>query len=142
MHGMLAAHLGMRMRLLEALDTKQMRLVKDSEGVIVHIVVHPDDQELVPAAMANGDQQIYLRHLLLGIWLRMDKFDQSPFGDILGSDATNLVFIEPRTSDHFLFRNHKVRRTAFPLSLCSGGDHHGLPGPHHEGWRGYRLWSP
>ena len=66
-HGMLAAHLGMRMRLLEALDTKQMRLVKDSEGVIVHIVVHPDDEELVSAAMANGDQQIYLRHLPLGI---------------------------------------------------------------------------
>ena len=46
----------------------------------------------------------------------MDKFDQSPSGHILGSDATKLVFIEPTTSDHFLFRNRKVRRPAFPLS--------------------------
>eukprot|EP00959_Pyramimonas_sp_CCMP1952_P048964 1023119-Pyramimonas_sp.AAC.1 len=37
MHGLLPAHVGMRVRLLEALDIKN-GLVKDAEGQIVHIV--------------------------------------------------------------------------------------------------------
>ena len=48
MHGMFAAHLGMRMRLLEALDVKK-GLVKDAEGVIVSVVYHPLDQDHVDA---------------------------------------------------------------------------------------------
>ena len=42
MHGMFAAHLGMRVRLLEALDVNR-GLVKDAEGEIAHVVVHPSD---------------------------------------------------------------------------------------------------
>ena len=56
MHGMLAVHLGMRMRLLEALDIKK-GLVKDAEGIIVHIHYHPLDQDHVDAAMADGAER-------------------------------------------------------------------------------------
>eukprot|EP00973_Karenia_brevis_P026173 3611369-Karenia_brevis.AAC.1 len=67
MHGMLAAHLGMRLWLLEALDQNR-GLVKDAEGEIVHFAAHPADQEQVDAAMASGADTIYLQHLPLGIW--------------------------------------------------------------------------
>jgi len=116
MHGMLLLHVGMWMRLLNALDVEK-GLVKDAEGVIVSIVYHPLDQDHVDAAMANGAERIYLRHLPLGIWLRMDKYAKSPFvNDDLGAEASRLVFVEPQTSDPFLFRGHKVKRTGFPLS--------------------------
>ena len=71
MHGMLAVNLGMKMRLLEALDVTK-GLVKDAEGVFVDLVCHPLDQDHVDAAMASGAERIYLKHLPLGIWLRMD----------------------------------------------------------------------
>ena len=116
MHGMLALHIGMWMRFLDALDVEKS-LVKDAEGIVVSIVYHPLDQDHVDAAIANGEQRIYLRHLPLGIWLRMDKYNKSPFtDDDLGAGASQLVFVEPKTSDPFVFRNHKVRRTGFPLS--------------------------
>ena len=116
MHGMLALHIGMWMRFLDALDVEKS-LVKDAERIVVSIVYHTLDQDHVDAAIANGEQRIYLRHLPLGIWLRMDKYNKSPFtNDDLGADASQLVFVEPKTSDPFVFRNHKVRRTGFPLS--------------------------
>ena len=115
-HGMFAAHFGMRMRLLEALDVKK-GLVKDAEVVLVDVVYHPLDQDHAEAAVASGAERVYLKHLPLGIWLRMDKYDQSPFAaDELGADSKRLVFVEPKTSDIFLFRGHKVKRTGFPLS--------------------------
>ena len=112
---MFCVHLGMHMRLLEALDVDK-GLVKDAEGVLVHIVFHPSDQESAAEAMASGAERIYLKHLPLGFWLRMDKFDHNPCAQILGSASTGLVFVEPRTSQSFLFRGYKVVRTAFPLS--------------------------
>ena len=119
MHGMLAGHLGMRVRLLEALDVNR-GLVKDAEGEIVHIVVHPSDQEYVDAAQASGTDTIYLKHLPLGIWVKMDKYKQCPSIDVLNEHVyqgmKKMVFIEPRTPDAFVFRDHKVRRTGFPLS--------------------------
>ena len=116
MHGMLTVHLGMKMRLLQALDIKN-GLVKDAEGVIVSVVYHPLDQDHADAAMASGAERLYLRHLPLGIWLRMDKYDQSPFvDDDLGADAKHFFFVEPKTSDVFVFRGHRVKRTGFCLS--------------------------
>ena len=54
----------------------------------------------------------------------MEKYTASPFQTILEDHASRLtadvtgplVFIEPRTSDPFTFRQHKVVRTAFPFS--------------------------
>lgn len=123
MHGMLAAHLGMRVRLLEALDITG-GLVKDAEGEIVHIVYDPADEAMVREAMDSFAETIYLRHLPLGIWVRMDKYDRSPLTQLLEDGSAGqfrqalkqLVFIEPRTSDDFVFREYKVKRTGFPLS--------------------------
>ena len=119
MHGMLAAHLGMRVRLLEALDVSR-GLVKDAEGEIAHIVCHPCDQECMDAALADGAGTIYLKHLPLGIWVRMDKYEHCPSVDLLSSDQNpsmkQLVFIEPRTSDAFVFREYRVKRTGFAIS--------------------------
>ena len=108
MHGLLAVHLGMMIRLLEALDLAN-GLVKDAEGQIVDIVVNPLDQEAVDEAFANGASQIYLRHMPLGFWVRMETYTAAPFVDILEdhdgsltSDVTKgLVFIEARTSEPF-----------------------------------------
>ena len=35
---------------------------------------------------------------------------------LLPEDTRNLVFIEPRTSDPFIFREYTVTRTGFPIS--------------------------
>ena len=51
MHGMLILHLGMRVRLMEALDIEH-GLVKDAEGVVVHMEVNPLDRPSVDAALA------------------------------------------------------------------------------------------
>ena len=123
MHGMMAVHIGMQIRLLEALDLVN-GLVKDAEGRIVDVVVNPLDQDLVDEAFATGASQIYLRHLPLGFWVRMDKYKGAPFKQILedhddtltAAVTESLVFIEARTSDPFVFRDHKVTRTAFPFS--------------------------
>lgn len=123
MHGMLTVHLGMRVRLLAALDLRN-GLVKDAEGEVVHVAVNPLDQREVDAAMASGGGVVYLRHPPLGIWVRMNKYTGAPFAKRLQrADASldpeqtrSLVFVEPRTSDAFVFRNHRVTRTGFPLS--------------------------
>ena len=119
MHGMLAVHMGMKIRLLEALDVSR-GLVKDAEGEVVHIACHPSDQDYVDAAMATGADAIYLKHLPLGFWVKMDKYDSCPRADLLDDgqeDAMRpLVFIEPCTSDVFVFRDHKVKRTGFAIS--------------------------
>eukprot|EP00959_Pyramimonas_sp_CCMP1952_P374556 7844348-Pyramimonas_sp.AAC.1 len=44
MHGLPPVNVGMRIRLLEALDLKN-GLFKDAEGQIVHIVVDPRDRD-------------------------------------------------------------------------------------------------
>ena len=123
MHGMLPVHLGMRVRFLEALDLAN-GLVKDSEGEVVEIVVNPLDQDMVDEAARNGTDKVYLRHLPLGFWVKMEKYKHAPFGDLLEKheqsldrDRTkSLVFVEARTSEPFTFRTYKVIRTGFPLS--------------------------
>ena len=103
-------------------------LVKDAEGQIVDIVVNPLDQSAVDEAFANGASQIYLRHMPLGFWVRMETYTAAPFVDILEdhdgsltSDVTKgLVFIEARTSDTFKWppvrHQYKVTRTGWPFS--------------------------
>ncbi len=114
MHGMLAAHVGMRVRLLETLD-KKTGLVKNAEGTIVKIIHDPLDDALVAQAWSNnvGNETIYLTRLPQGIWLRMDAYESAPFVDLLmehapGIDrrkAAGLVFLEPTTPrGHFTWR--------------------------------------
>ena len=123
MHGMLAVHLGMRIRLLQALDHEN-GLVKDAEGDIVNVVVNPLDQIDFDAAIEQGIPQVYLRHVPLGFWVRFDKYSRAPFGKhlcdcdpSLTPDRTaSLVFIEPTTSAAFKWREYTVTRTGFPFS--------------------------
>ena len=54
----------------------------------------------------------------------MEKYAGAPFTDILHQSSvellpqitSGLVFVEPRTSDPFIFRKYTVTRTGFPLS--------------------------
>ena len=62
---MLSIHLGMRVRLLEALDLGR-GLVKDAEGEVVHIVPNELDEDMVDVAFARGEPWLYLRHLPKG----------------------------------------------------------------------------
>ena len=122
MHGMLPLHLGMRIRLLEHLDVAR-GLVKDAEGDVVHIAIHPADEEEVREAQAAG-RPAYLRHLPYGVWVRMEKYASALFHDKLAEhdatfvaeETTHLVFIEPQASSPFDFRKHKVTRTGLPTS--------------------------
>ena len=123
MHGMLALHIGMRIRLLDALDEKKT-LVKDAEGDIVRIEPHPDDQQRMEEGLRRGGGIIYLTKFPKGVWVRMEKYDGAPFTRILKSqcstllpaDTKHLVFIEPRVSDPFTFREFTVNRTGLPIS--------------------------
>jgi hypothetical protein len=123
MHGMLPLHIGMRIRLLDALDKKKT-LVKDAEGEIVRIEPHAQDLESVTDALASGAGTVYLTKVPKGIWVRMERYAGAPFtkllqatcGTLLPEDTRNLVFIEPRTSDPFTFREYTVTRTGFPIS--------------------------
>ena len=123
MHGMLALHLGMRVRLLDALD-EEKTLVKDAEGVVVRVEPHPADKQLLEEALRTGAGIVYLTKFPSGVWVRMDKYGGAPFTQILQehcstllpADTQGLVFVEPRTSDPFVFREFKVTRTGLPLS--------------------------
>ena len=123
MHGMLALHLGMRVRLLDALDENKT-LVKDAEGEIVHVEPHPDDQAKMNEALRMGAGTVYLTKLPKGVWVRMEKYHGAPFtklladhsSNLLPADTRSLVFIEPRTADPFVFREYTVIRTGFPIS--------------------------
>ena len=129
MHGMLAVHVGMRVRLLDHID-QQHGLVKDAEGTIVEVVVDGEaDQARVEDAEGNHGAQVYLSRLPKGIWVRMDKYSDAPFADILQDhddrltkDLTGpLVFLEPRASKAFKYHgkdniSHEVTRTGFPIS--------------------------
>ena len=123
MHGMIALHVGMRIRLLDALDEKKT-LVKDAEGDVIRIEPHPDDQAKLDEALRMGAGTVYLTKFPKGVWVRMEKYDGAPFKKILHdqcstllpADTRNLVFIEPRTADPFVFREYTVSRTGLPIS--------------------------
>ena len=66
MHGMLALHVGMRIRLLDALDERRT-LVKDAEGDIVRIEPHPDDQQRMEEGLRMGAGIIYLTKFPKGV---------------------------------------------------------------------------
>jgi hypothetical protein len=124
MHGMFAAHLGMRVRFLAPLD-KTKGLVQEAEGVVVHIAVHPQEQDSVDAAFASNAKQLYLTQVPLGLWLKMDKYTGAPFVQLLqDTDATlspavtdSLVFLAPTaTVRPFKWRDHTISRVGFALS--------------------------
>ena len=124
MHGMLALHVGMRVRLLDALD-EQKATVKDAEGVLIRIEPHLDDQSKMDEALRMGVGTVYLTKFPKGVWVRMDKYDGAPFTELLRehsstlvpADTQNLIFIEPRTAKPFLFADrYTVTRTGLPIS--------------------------
>ena len=128
MHGLLGVHVGMRVRLTEHLD-KAHGLVKDAEGIVVRVEVDPRDQESVDAAAAAGAgkaREVYLRHLPLGIWLRMDKLTNSPCVEVLeeerpgmfdSTDTDSLYLLLPSSTIlPFKWREYAVHRTGFPLT--------------------------
>ena len=68
MHGLLPLHEGMRVRLLIALD-KARGLVREAEGLVVHVAVNSLDQPLVDharGALGAKKPDIYRKHLPLG----------------------------------------------------------------------------
>ena len=109
MHGILAVHLGMRVRLTELID-KIHGLVKDAEGTVVRIEADPRDQDAIDAASADKtSRDIYLRYPPLGLWLRMDKYTNAPCGRILqeeypgqlaSAQVDSLYFLPPMTHSH------------------------------------------
>ena len=70
MHGMLLLHLGMKVGLTDSL-CKEKGLVKDAEGVVVHITEHPEDEDLVRRGIKDAEDgrevRLYLRQVPLGI---------------------------------------------------------------------------
>ena len=64
--------------------------------------------------------KIYLTKFPKGVWVRMEKYDGAPFtqllqgqcSTLLPADTQHLVFIEPRASDPFVFREFTVIRIA------------------------------
>ena len=123
---MLAAHVGMRIRLLETLDNKKC-LAKNAEGTIVRILHDPVDDALVEQAWAENksSKTIYLTKSPLGVWLRMDGYKAAPFVETLlhnapsldHAGASALVFLEPTTTRiPFTWRDHLVQRTGFRFS--------------------------
>jgi len=127
MHGMLVVHVGMRVRLTDAL-CKEKGLVKDSEGVLVRIEVDPRDEDAVATAFqhhaADSPQTVYLCHVPLGLWIQLDKYEEAPFNDYLAAEthmargsATSLLFLTPTTTlIPFTWRDYKVTRTGFPVT--------------------------
>ena len=123
-HGMLAVHLGMRMRLIDNINQKQ-GLVKNAEGTVVHIAVHAADEARVAEAFDTGSGHIYLTHVPHAIWLRMDKYSDAPFtaeleehdADLVRDRTEALVCIEPSAQPTpFTWRGYSVMRLGFPLS--------------------------
>jgi len=124
-HGMLLLHLGMRVRLTESI-CKEKGLVKDAEGIVTRIVVHPNDEDIAARAFLETtlDARVYLTEVPLGIWLRMEKYDEAPdveniasCTNLASSDVQSLVFLEPtKTLFPFSWRQFKISRSGFPLT--------------------------
>ena len=126
MHGILAMHLGVRVRLTELID-KRHGLVKDAEGTVVRVEADPRDQDAIDAASADRESRdIYLRYPPLCLWLRMHKYAIAPCGRILeeecpgqfaSAQVNSLYFLAPiTTSTPFEWRGYVVQRSGFPLT--------------------------
>jgi len=126
-HGFFPAHLGMVVRLTETV-CKEKGLVKDAEGTIVRIEFDPRDEDLFKAAFllegAGDGEPVYPRYMPLGMWLRMEKYEEAPFAERLSSQtnievdaAQSLLFLSPTTTlMPFSWREYKVTRSGFPLT--------------------------
>ena len=127
MHGMFLLHSGMKVRLTDSL-CKEKGLIKDAEGVVVHITEHPDDDDLVGRGIKDAEDgrevRLYLTQVPLGIWLQMDKYDETPAAAQLAqntnldhAEVQSLLFVEPKTTlMPFTWREFKVSRCGFPLT--------------------------
>ena len=86
---MFSLHLGMKVCLTESI-CKEKGLVKDAEGVVVHITVHPDDEDMVRRGIKDAEEgrevQLYLSQVPFGIWLQMDKYDETPAAEQLAQN--------------------------------------------------------
>ena len=75
-------------------------------------------------ALRMGAGTVYLQKFPKGVWVRMEKYEGAPFtkllqdhsSTLLSADTRNLVFIERRTADPFVFREYTVTRTGLPIS--------------------------
>ena len=126
-HGMLLLHLGMKVRLTESI-CKEKGLTKDAEGVVVHVTVHPDEEDLVRRGIKDAEDgheiRLYLRRMPLGIWLRMDKYGETPAAAQLAqntnldpAEVQSLLFLEPTQNVMpFTWREFKVSRCGFSLT--------------------------
>ena len=69
---MLRLHIGMHVRFLQHLDLAR-GVVKDAEGTAVHGEIEPEDAGEVEIARCER-RPTYLRHVPMGVWLRMAKY--------------------------------------------------------------------
>ena len=123
--GMLLLHLGMRVRLTESI-CKAKGLVKDAEGVVMRIVLHPKDEDRAANAFnsASPGTTVYLTHVPIGIWLKMDKYDEAPDVENLAhatnlsdSDVQSLVLLEPsKCLMPFKWKEYQIYRSGFALT--------------------------
>jgi len=125
MHGMLHLHVGMHVRLTDSL-CKDNGLVKNAEGIVVRIEVDAHDEDRMLEAFADpaAHPVVYLTQVPLGVWLKMEKYDEAPFIDLLTgaghlahAEAESLVFLGPTTTlMPFKWREYKVTRSGFALT--------------------------
>ena len=81
MHGVLPAHIGMRVRFLVKVNS-QFGLVQEQRATIAAFVFHDDDRARYHACGAGG--LFRPRYQPAGIWLQVDDFTESPiFEDVL-----------------------------------------------------------
>ena len=97
-----------------------------AEGIVTRIVVHPNDEDMAARAFLETslDARVYLTQVPLGIWLRVEKYDEAPdveniasCTNLASSDVQSLLFLEPtKTLFPFTWRQFKVSRSGFPLT--------------------------
>ena len=104
---------------------KEKGVLKDVEGVVVHITVHPDDEDMVRRGIKDAEEgrevRLYLSQVPFGIWLQMDKYDETPAAEQLAqntnlehAEVQSLLFVTPTPAFMpFTWREFKVSRCGF-----------------------------
>ena len=104
-HGMMPIHEGMTIRLLEAVCVAH-GLMKDTEGIVVRVVVNPMEAEDVKAQVdANPTAHVFLQYLPWGIYVRVPKYSKSVLKQTVNDDGDNheereelgsIIYLEPQ----------------------------------------------
>ena len=123
MHGVLPAHVGMRVRFAGKFNGKY-GLVQEQRATIVDFVFHEDDQ--VNYNNAGPGELFRPRRSPTGIWLQVDDFTEAPtwkdFMDYVGKDEkiARGLFCMPLMETTFTWEAssvaHSVKRFGFMLS--------------------------